>query len=161
MDFRLAEKKDYAAVAALNKQVFDFHADARPDLHRKVEGQFTRAVYEGWLNDGAIDVMVLAADGGSLLGYAALEWQEAPDRPVFQPRKTVFVRDLVVNEEHRGLGLGSRLMEQVILYARAKGADAVDLNVFECNPSAIRFYERQGFRTKTRIMEFILDEQEK
>jgi len=46
-----------------------------------------------------------------------------------------------------GLGLGKRLMEAILLYAREQGFDLLTLRVHELNEAAIAFYERYGFKT--------------
>jgi RimJ/RimL family protein N-acetyltransferase len=51
---------------------------------------------------------------------------------------------------HRNQGLGSRLMEAVILWARQKNLRRLELSVMENNRDAQRFYERHGFVVEGR-----------
>jgi ribosomal protein S18 acetylase RimI-like enzyme len=70
----------------------------------------------------------------------------------------VWVHDLVVDEAHRGCGLGTRLMEHVSALAAAEGRNYVALAAFRSAHEAQRFYEehlgyeRRGvvFRGPTR-----------
>lgn len=157
--FRWARLDDYGAVAALNAQVFKLHAEARPDLYRKVETPLERERFEEMLQSEQTRIVVMEDDAaGSLLGYAVLRLQRAPDKPVLKPRFTVYIADLGVDENCRGQGLGSLLLRHVVDLAKQWGADDVELQVSEFNAGAIRLYEKFGFRTKTRRMELLLTE---
>lgn len=49
-------------------------------------------------------------------------------------------------EGYRGRGLGSRLLDEIVAWARAKpGAHKIALQVWPHNKAAIRLYERKGF----------------
>lgn len=57
----------------------------------------------------------------------------------------------LVAAEHRGRGLGTRLVEDSFERCRAAGFDALQFNfVFDSNP-ARRLYERMGFREIGRV----------
>jgi ribosomal protein S18 acetylase RimI-like enzyme len=43
-------------------------------------------------------------------------------------------------------------MDEVRVWAIAKGATAIELNVYEFNETAIAFYERLGYQTLSRKM---------
>ena len=58
----------------------------------------------------------------------------------------VYVQDLWVAPDHRGDGLGQRLLEAVAAHAsQAWNAGYLALTVHHDNPSAARFYDRLGF----------------
>ena len=57
----------------------------------------------------------------------------------------VHVQALAVSEKERGKGIGSKLLEASIDYARSKGFSQVKLEVTDTNPRARRLYERIGF----------------
>lgn len=54
--------------------------------------------------------------------------------------------DFCVREDLRGKGIGSRILEFAINCFREKGIQKIRLHVFKDNPSAIRLYERYGFK---------------
>jgi ribosomal protein S18 acetylase RimI-like enzyme len=55
-----------------------------------------------------------------------------------------------VHPEMRGSGAADALVAEVVAWARAEGANAVQLEVIESNHRARRFYERNGFRLTGR-----------
>jgi len=63
-----------------------------------------------------------------------------------------FVYDVIVAEELRGRGLGSRLMRRLLEHPVLRGVSQVDL---ACRPEREAFYRRLGFTTElggTRLM---------
>ncbi|MGW5879091.1 GNAT family N-acetyltransferase [Nocardiopsis terrae] len=60
--------------------------------------------------------------------------------------KGVLVLDgICVSPEHRGLGIGSLLLEAVDAYAPRHGLHTVELSVVDTNPRAEALYRRVGF----------------
>jgi GNAT superfamily N-acetyltransferase len=56
------------------------------------------------------------------------------------------VAKMTVSEERRGLGIGKKLLTQVIVYARASGAKRLYLETNRKLQSAIHVYEALGFQ---------------
>src|SRR5512132_424941 len=54
-----------------------------------------------------------------------------------------FIFDVIVAAEHRGSGLGHRLIEEVLSNPAVRGAEHVELY---CKPELVPFYESLGFR---------------
>ena len=61
-----------------------------------------------------------------------------------------------VDENCRGQHIGSVLFEAVKKFAKEQGCYNVTLNVWECNPSARKFYEKAGLKPYKTGMEVIL-----
>jgi ribosomal protein S18 acetylase RimI-like enzyme len=51
-----------------------------------------------------------------------------------------------VHPDHRGRGIGRKLLDAVVDYAKDRAADRVRLRVTETNLSAKGLYERAGFQ---------------
>ena len=56
-----------------------------------------------------------------------------------------WLEDMVVRPDRRGSGLGSRLLQHAIDYARVHGFSRITLLTDKANAGAIRFYGRHGF----------------
>ena len=61
-----------------------------------------------------------------------------------------------MDEKERGSGIGKILYESVIAKAKEMGCYNVTLNVWECNQTAKRFYEKCGMVPLKTNMEKIL-----
>ena len=82
--------------------------------------------------------LLLAKSGEALAGCAALRKIDA---------KTCEMKRLFVRETFRGSGLGKQLVEILIVEARKIGYRKMRLDTLQDKmPSAIRLYERLGFR---------------
>jgi RimJ/RimL family protein N-acetyltransferase len=53
-------------------------------------------------------------------------------------------------KEHRGRGLGRRLMEAALAAAKSQGLERVELEVFASNAAAVTLYRKLGFREEGR-----------
>lgn len=55
------------------------------------------------------------------------------------------IEDVVVDSKHRNNGLGKKLIEHCVEYAKSKGCYKIILN---CSEKNIQFYEKCGFKNK-------------
>lgn len=63
-----------------------------------------------------------------------------------------WVEDVVVDEVHRGNGVGGRLLEAAIVLARQQGAKTLDLTSRPAREAANRLYQKVGFiRRETNV----------
>ena len=70
--------------------------------------------------------------------------------------RTLSIDDICVDEQARGRHVGSTLYDAVIAYAREQGFYNVTLNVWTCNPGAMKFYEAMGVLPQKICMEKVL-----
>ncbi|MCW3846297.1 GNAT family N-acetyltransferase [Sphingomonas sp. LB-2] len=83
----------------------------------------------------------LALDEGRIVGYTKLIPPWLPDaEPGARQLSQIYVAS-----SHHGLGIAQVLMDWTIAAARAAGASALLLTVWENNHRARRFYDRLGF----------------
>jgi len=120
-----------------------------------------RATYRGHVSDHYLDVTMpatslaewqarlppLLATGGCVrVAEAAGEAVGfACARPVDEDG-VVYVNNLHALPGHKGLGIGTMLLDEVARHAHARGARALRLHVLETNAAAIAFYESRGWR---------------
>lgn len=70
------------------------------------------------------------------------------------------IENVVVAREQQRFGIGTKLIQDVLLRAQASGATSVLLEVRESNLAARRLYERLGFSEKGRRNNYYRDPQE-
>lgn len=83
----------------------------------------------------------LAIGDGRIIGYAKVNLPWLPDAEA----GTLQLSQLYVDYGWHGSGAGAALMDWAVEHARAEGAAALLLTVWEENHRAIRFYEKRGF----------------
>ncbi|MEP9316178.1 GNAT family N-acetyltransferase [Pseudomonas sp. LABIM340] len=93
--------------------------------------------------------LIVAEEGGELLGYALLLFRRGT--------KVARLYSLATSQQARGRGLGSGLLEQAERGAARHGCNALRLEVRVDNSVAIGLYERRGYRRFGRIAGFYED----
>lgn len=110
---------------------------AAEDLEAYIRDHLTIGHIEADITDpeGAV---FLAMNGDVIAGYIHLI-ARVDDAPL------ATLSRIYVDSDHRGGGLAGRLLRAVIDEATARGADRLQLTVYERNKRAIAFYEKMGF----------------
>ena len=152
MVIRAAAADDLDELVDLAVQTHDYHVAGDPDTFEPIADiAAKRAHFGGWLRDDAATVLVAVVDDRPI-GYAVLRKEVTPPVPGVRQRGFGRVEDIGVDRDHRRMGIGRRLMDEALTWARAAGLEAVELNVFEFNSAAITLYESLGYRTVNRRM---------
>ena len=84
--------------------------------------------------------------------------EEVKDDPVLRDVKSLYIDDLCVDETCRGKRVGAALYGTVCKYAKQRKCRSVTLNVWSCNASAMKFYEKMGLKPQKVGMEAILED---
>lgn len=156
MTVRFACEKDIPQMNSLLYQVERVHQQGRPDLFKEGAKKYTDNELKDMLKDKTKPIFA-AVDGNDVMkGYAFCVFQEHKGDNVLTDIKTLYIDDLCVDENCRGQHIGSVLYEAVKKFAKEQGCYNVTLNVWECNPSARKFYEKAGLKTYKTGMEVIL-----
>ena len=155
MEIRQAEERDIPRLGELLLQVCRVHWEGRPDLFREGGRKYDDGELRELLRDQ--DRPVLAAvDNGKVVGYAFCVYQHHRNEGSFQDMTTRYLDDLCVDENCRGRHVGRALYQAVLDMARRSGCYNVTLNVWSCNESAVRFYEKCGLKPQKVGLETIL-----
>jgi ribosomal protein S18 acetylase RimI-like enzyme len=85
----------------------------------------------------------LAKDNQEIIGYTKVNLVPA-QTDIYDP-KSVEIARLYVLEDYLGYGLGKSLLDIAVDFARQNEKKYLWLGVWEHNPRAIRFYEKNGF----------------
>ena len=152
---RPATPADIPALMALLIQVNLVHHNGRPDLFKGPTTKYTEAELAALLADPATPVFVGVDDAGRVLGHGFCVLQHSGGR-LMEEHDTLYIDDICVDEAARGLGVGRALYDHILGFARAAGCYNVTLNVWTCNPGAMKFYEKLGMKPYKVGMETIL-----
>ena len=105
--------------------------------------EFTARAFEE-MEYGARIVCVADVDGRAV-GSVQVLW-DSDDPEMADGHHVAHLSDLVVDAAYRGRGIGRQLAEHVENLARARGYDAMTLDVNQSAPETQRRYERWGYR---------------
>ena len=155
MYIRRAKESDTGAIIRLLEQVLEVHHSGRPDIFKGGTRKYTDSELYELIKDDTRPIFVAEGEHG-VLGYAFCIIKEQHGDNILTDMRTLYIDDLCVDEAIRGGGIGRALYEYVKDYARGIGCYNLTLNVWECNQSAKRFYEKMGLLPQKTVMEALL-----
>ncbi len=158
IEIRLVTKADFEQVGLIFAEENRFHAELMPEIIQVANPIMTQKWFDDVLNDPDKTLFV-AKMGKDVVGVALVELRTSIDDPIFRQRKTIYINEIAVASSHRSRGIGRLLMERIHQWGRAQGIAEIELQVWERNGRAIRFYEDLGYQMWRRTMRFTLDEE--
>ena len=149
---RRAVPTDADQILLLLEQIEDIHRQGRPDLFREHGTKYTASELCEIMAEADRPTFV-ALIGDKIVGYIFGIITETKGSTMLFDMKTLHLDDVCIDESCRGMGIGGELMEHVMAWAKSVGCDRMDLDVWEFNGGARRFYEKYGFSTQKRRMD--------
>ncbi len=149
---RRAVPTDADQILLLLEQVEAIHQQGRPDLFREHGTKYTVPELCEIMADKDRPIFV-ALMGEKIVGYIFGIITETKGSTMLFDMKTLHLDDVCIDESCRSMGIGGELMKHVTVWAKSVGCDRMDLDVWEFNSEARRFYEKYGFSTQKRRME--------
>ncbi len=148
---REAVVADYERVCALFAEVDALHAEHAPWMFRTPlseprSGEF----FVAQLNN--VDVTLLVADAGELVGVATVVMRSAPEFGIFVPQRWGVLDNIAVARAWRRRGVGRALTHAGERWAEARDARFFEIVVYDFNADARAFYEALGYEsTSTKL----------
>ena len=155
MRVRFAAEKDIPAIMELLVQVDMVHHNGRPDLFKGPATKYTAEELRAILKNRETPVFVCVDEQDTVLGHGFCILQHSGGQ-LMEEHDTLYIDDICVDEKARGQGAGRAVYEHILQYARAIHCYNVTLNVWTCNPGAVKFYEALGMVPYRIGMEQIL-----
>lgn len=152
---RLATEKDIPKIEDLLKQVCLVHHNGRPDIF-KIGTKYSAEELRELIKDKQRPILVCVNEADEVMGYCFGIFQQHKNNSVLTDIKTLYIDDLCVDENSRGKHIGKELYEAAVEFAKKNGCYNLTLNVWSCNPSAMKFYEKQGLVPQKIAMELVL-----
>ncbi len=152
---RLAAEKDIPKILDLLAQVDLVHHGGRPDIF-KIGTKYCAQELKTLLKDQKRPIIVATDENDEVMGYCFCILEQHNNHSVLTDIKTLYIDDLCVDEKLRGRHIGKQLYEAAVKLAKDNGCYNLTLNVWSCNPSALRFYESLGLTPQKIGMEKLL-----
>jgi len=148
---RRALNKDIDKILILLKEVNLIHAKNRPDIFR-VGTKYNSLDLENKILNEPIFVYV---ENDEVCGYIFGKILDVESQ-LFKKNKIFFIDDFCVDESKRGKNIGTKLYNYVKEYAKEIKCDKIELNVWNFNERAYKFYLKCGLKPLEITMEEIL-----
>lgn len=154
MQIRRATLTDIDGINKLLYEVHKVHSDKRPDLFKVGSKKYTNEELAKIIVDDNRPIFVYV-DNDDILGYAFCIFIKNNSNSLTDIL-SLYIDDLCVDENARGKKVGTSLYNYVLQFAKEAGCYNVTLNVWACNNSALKFYEKCGLSVQKIGMEKIL-----
>jgi ribosomal protein S18 acetylase RimI-like enzyme len=154
MQIRRATLTDIDGINKLLYEVHKVHSDKRPDLFKVGSKKYTNEELAKIIVDDNRPIFVYV-DNDDILGYAFCVFIKNNSNSLTDIL-SLYIDDLCVDENARGKRVGTSLYNYVLQFAKEAGCYNVTLNVWACNNSALKFYEKCGLSVQKIGMEKIL-----
>lgn len=156
MNIRRAVISDMPGINKLLNQVLMVHHNGRPDLFKANVKKYTDEELAEIIEDDQKPIFVAVDDSDEVLGYAFCVYQQHNNDNILTDVRTLYIDDLCVDEDKRGLHIGKQLYDYVVDFAKKNDFYNLTLNVWSCNESAMKFYQACGLVPQKVGMEKIL-----
>jgi GNAT superfamily N-acetyltransferase len=123
--------EDFDGVVVLLRQLW-------PD--RLLDPSALRSAFAGALSSNGQHFLCAESDR-KVVAFGSLTLK----RSLWHAATIGYVDEMVVDESHRGRGIGSQLLEQLISWARDQGCSDIELDSALHRKDAHVFYEKRGF----------------
>ena len=153
MTIRYANGADLKGVQKLLSQVAEIHHRGRPDIFRAGTRKYTEDELSVIFENPETPVYLAVDRENTVLGYAFCILRETKGSTLLCDRKELYIDDLCVDEACRGRHIGTALYRHVREEAARLGCNAVTLNVWCLNDSAMAFYRSLGMAPLKVVME--------
>ena len=152
MNVRLAEENELDRINELRRQVNEIHVAGRPDIFTPgFPPELQELIHVIW--DAPEQEIAVAEKDGEICGFAVLHHIVRPENPFMKERDYLDIDEFGVDEAYRRQGVATALIGFIRGFAKEKGFDRIELNMWEFNRDALAFYEAVGFTTYRRYME--------
>lgn len=135
LEIGFATAEDLPKLAELLAELFTLESDFKPDRDKQIRG--LRAI----LDEPELGKLFVLRVEGKVAGMANALFTIS----TAEGGRALLLEDVIVAAEYRGQGLGRRLVEHVLEWARKRGIVRITLLADRDNQAALEFYHRLGF----------------
>lgn len=141
MQITPAKASDIPALCELIGILFSQEADFKPDFDAQSRG------LAQIISHPEVGVIFVARKNEQVLGMVNLLYTVS----TALGGRVALLEDMVVSPDARNSGLGSKILQQAIQFARLSGCKRITLLTDGTNESAHRFYQNHGFKPSAMV----------
>lgn len=154
MIVRIANENDFDRVHELMYQIFEKHLLRRPDIYKQGD-PYTVEQYRNSLANKN-EIIMIAESEQVVVGVCHMVKIDFKENPIMRQGCVAFIENFCVDRDYQRRGIGKALYEEAVKKAEIWQAYSLELNVWEINEEARKFYDIIGFKIKSTRMELKL-----
>jgi ribosomal protein S18 acetylase RimI-like enzyme len=148
---RNATLKDLEILAALNEDVQNLHHAAVPGIFKPFNKKATLALFRQIIRKRNFKFL-LEFLGGEPRGYALIEIKKHKNTAFVRAYSAVYIHHIAVGKKHHNAGVGKSLIEEIKSTAARSKIKRIELDVWDFNGSAKKFFGGRGFHVYNEKM---------
>lgn len=126
------------------------HTDCAPDYFININKQEAEP-YLRWVIEDKNTFGLVALVKDNVAGLVVVH-EEVHDGVIFRYKRFYEILDIVVAEKYRNAGVGKILHDEVVERAKENDIHRLELEVFDFNHNAMRFYKKLQYKEVSRVM---------
>ena len=123
MKIRKMKINDYESVQKLQQQSYLMHSQERPDIYIQNMNSFNFEYFVEQLNNKNT-INLVYEDNDGIVAILLANYKKPSKAPFIRKRKVIFIDSLVVDEFHKKMGIGRRMMEYIENIGKNKFPDS-------------------------------------
>ncbi len=152
MKIRQATSNDVSQIIPLLDGINKIHIEKRPDVFKnKTNEEIKNNLEEMMLDEN--NIILLAEDNQIIKGILICKVKEIENHINLKNAKVLWINEIGIKQEYRRNGIGSALIQRAKEIAKENNCVRLELNCWEFNENAIKFYKNLGLTTQRRVME--------
>lgn len=147
---RKAALADIPQIMGLHKDYMELHIALDDYLAPYNDTSGGYAKYLTSLLDKDNSLLLVSYEGDIVTGYLLANTIQLP--PVFKDTKKLSIYDIAVNNHYQRHGIGKKLVDAAIQFAKEQNIRLIDLHVHHENKSAYQFWSKIGFEENSYVL---------
>lgn len=151
---RNAKFSDFNDVNNLMLELHNLHVKNRNDVFKATDSPMKEEYFKDLLNNQDVKLFVIEnLENSEILGYSNLKLMNTPNIDIVVKSKYIYIDDFCIKQAYKRKGIGKKLFNFILEYAKQQGVESVQLNVWSFNEDAIEFYNFMGMKERNVRME--------
>lgn len=147
----IAETNDAGLLASLNEEVQTLHHNMHPAIFKPFNRDEIAKAFSSQLSNPACKAYI-ALKEETPVGYAVFLIKEPADNPFKFKRRSLYIDQVGVLEDHRRAGVGNMLLNKAEELAKELSIRTIELDHWTANLDAASFFEKSGYLTYKKFL---------
>jgi ribosomal protein S18 acetylase RimI-like enzyme len=141
INIRQAQKDEVEKLQFLDDELFIHDQEFDPDLNMNwAKSEKGKAYFSKLLNNPE-SYCLIAENNDKAVGYLVASVKNVS----YRKSRCAEIKNIEVSPDYRSQGIGSKLIQKCLEWAKTKGYQKVYVNAYFGNKEAIKFYKKNGF----------------
>lgn len=151
---RNAKFSDFNDVNNLMLELHNLHVKNRNDVFKATDSPMKEEYFKDLLNNKDVKLFVIEnLENSEIVGYSNLKLMNTPNIDIVVKSKYIYIDDFCIKQAYKRKGIGKKLFNFILEYAKQQCVESVQLNVWSFNEDAIEFYNFMGMKERNVRME--------